>query len=195
MKIETKNIEQLFLNARSIAKFKNEIIKEEVIQELIKLTLLGPTAFNAQPARFTFVKTKEAKEKLKKHLMEGNIEKTMNAPLTVIISTDYNFYKDFHKTFPVADISGLFEGNDELIKNTAYRNATLQGGYFIIAARALGLATGPMSGFNNESLDKDFFDNTNIKSNFLINLGYEEKDENLYDRLKRYNFEEVAKII
>lgn len=195
MKIEEKNIEQLFINARSVAKFLDKEISKETLEELIKITLLGPTAFNAQPARFTFVKSFEGKERLKKHLMEGNIEKTMKAPLTVIVSTDYDFYLDFHRTFPVADIKGLFEGNRDAIESTAFRNSTLQGGYFIIAARALGLSTGPMSGFNNQSLDEDFFKGTNIKSNFLINIGYEDKEEKLYERLKRYDFNDVAKII
>lgn len=195
MKIEEKTLEQLFINARSVAKFSEQSVSKETLEELIKITLLGPTAFNAQPARFTFIQSAEAKEKLKNHLMEGNIEKTMKAPLTVIVSTDYDFYLDFHRTFPVADIKGLFEGNKEAIESTAFRNATLQGGYFIIAARALGLSTGPMSGFNNKTLDEEFFKGTNIKSNFLINIGYEDKEDKLYERLKRYDFNDVATII
>lgn len=195
MKIEEKTLEQLFINARSVAKFSEQSVSKETLEELIKITLLGPTAFNAQPARFTFIQSSEAKEKLRNHLMEGNIEKTMKAPLTVIVSTDYDFYLDFHRTFPVADIKGLFEGNKEAIESTAFRNATLQGGYFIIAARALGLSTGPMSGFNNKTLDEEFFKGKNIKSNFLINLGYEDKEDKLYERLKRYDFDDVATII
>jgi 3-hydroxypropanoate dehydrogenase len=191
MKEEILNM--LFREARSFNKFEERDVSDELLKEVYDLAKYGPTAYNAQPARYIFIKSKEAKERLRPHLMEGNVDKTMKAPVNVIVATDYDFFKIFDKTFPIADIKGMFENNKSLVDDTGFRNGTLSGAYLIMAARSLGLDVGPMSGFFNESLDKEFFNNTNIKSNFLINLGYGIKED--YTRLPRLDFNLAAKII
>ncbi len=191
MKEEILNM--LFREARSFNKFEERDVSDELLKEVYDLAKYGPTAYNAQPARYIFIKSKEAKERLRPHLMEGNVDKTMKAPVNVILATDYDFFKIFDKTFPIADIKGMFENNKSLVDDTGFRNGTLSGAYLIMAARSLGLDVGPMSGFFNESLDKEFFNNTNIKSNFLINLGYGIKED--YTRLPRLDFNLAAKII
>ncbi len=191
MKEEMLNM--LFKEARSFNKFEEREVSDKLLKSVYDLAKYGSTAYNAQPARYVFIKSKEAKERLRPHLMDGNVDKTMKAPVNVIIATDYDFFKIFDKTFPIADIKGMFENNQNLINDTGFRNGTLSGAYLIMAARSLGLDVGPMSGFFNESLDKEFFNNTNIKSNFLINLGYGIKEE--YKRLPRLDFNLAAKII
>ncbi len=191
MKEEILN--KLFKEARSFNKFEEKEVSEEILMAVYDLAKYGPTAYNSQPARYLFIKSKEAKERLSPHLMEGNVDKTMKAPVNVIVATDYDFFKIFDKTFPIADIKGMFESNKNLVDETGFRNGTLSGAYLMIAARTLGLDVGPMSGFFNESLDKEFFAGTNIKSNFLINLGYGIKEE--YQRLPRLDFNLAAKII
>lgn len=193
-KLQNEALKQLFLESRTINTFQNKEVSENLLKELYQLVSMGPTAFNAQPARYIFIKSKEAKERLKPFLMAGNVEKTMQAPITVIVATDYNFYELLNKTFPIADIKPMFVGNEKLINDTALRNATLSGGYLITAARSLGLDVGAMSGFNNELVDNEFFKGTNIKSNFLINLGYGEYND-IKERLPRLSFEEASQII
>lgn len=187
-------LNRLFRESRTVNYFSDKEVSDNLIKELYDLTKMAPTAFNAQPARFVFLKSKEAKAKLKPFLSEGNIEKTMAAPVTVIVATDYDFYKLLHKTFPVADVRGYFEGNQSMIDTTAFRNGTLSGGYLTIAARLLGLDVGPMSGFDNAGVDAAFFEGTNVKSNFLINLGYG-LENGSHPRLDRLTFEDAAKII
>ena len=187
-------LNRLFRESRTVNYFSEKEVTDTLIRELYDLTKMAPTAFNAQPARFLFLKSKEAKAKLKPFLSEGNIEKTMAAPVTVIVATDYDFHKLLHKTFPVADVRGYFEGNQPMIDSTAFRNGTLSGGYLTIAARSLGLDVGPMSGFDNAGVDYVFFEGTNIRSNFLMNLGYGVA-EGTHPRLDRLTFDEVAKII
>lgn len=194
MSISNETLDKLFRESRSVSNFIDKEVPDSVLKEIYDLTKMGPTAYNAQPARFVFIKSKEAKEKLRPHLMEGNIDKTMKAPVNVIIATDYSFYEMFKTTFPIADVKGIFVDNKELIKDTGFRNSTLSGAYLLIAARSLGLDVGPMSGFLNESLDNDFFNGTNIKSNFLVNLGYGINDEK-YQRLPRLDFNETSKIL
>ncbi len=193
-KLNSEDLERLFLNSRTVNRFENKEVTDDLIKELYNLTKMGPTAFNAQPARYIFIKSTEGKERLRPYLMEGNIEKTMNAPLTVIIASDYKFYELLNKTFPVAEIKGYFVGNEEMINTTAFRNSSLSAGYFTIAARSLGLDVGPMSGFDNKGLDKEFFSGTDIKSNLLINIGYGISD-NKYKRLPRLDFNETSQII
>lgn len=194
MSISNKTLDKLFRESRSVSNFIDKEVPDSVLKEIYDLTKMGPTAYNAQPARFVFIKSKEAKERLRPHLMEGNIDKTMKAPVNVIIATDYSFYEMFKTTFPIADVKGIFVDSKELIKDTGFRNSSLSGGYFLLAARSLGLDVGPMSGFFNETLDNDFFANTNIKSNFLVNLGYGINEEQ-YQRLPRLDFTETSKII
>jgi 3-hydroxypropanoate dehydrogenase len=131
---------------------------------------------------------------LKPHLMEGNVDKTMAAPTTAIIATDYKFYDHLPKLFPHTDAKAWFTGNKEFADTSAFRNGSLQGGYFIMAARALGLDCGPMSGFNNAAVDAEFFAGTEIKSNFLCNLGYGDP-AGLHSRSPRFTFDEMARIV
>jgi 3-hydroxypropanoate dehydrogenase len=152
---------------------------------------LAPTS---APARFLFVKSREAKEKLKPHLSEGNRDKTMNAPAYTIVGYDLDFYKHLPKLFPHADANSWFEGNEAKIFDTAFRNGTLQGAYLIMAARALGLNCGPMSGFDSAGVDRDFFAGTNIKSNFLCSLGHGDASVP-FPRSPRFSFDEMARIL
>lgn len=191
--LENQLIEQLF-QKRSVNQFEEKEVTDETLKQLYDLVKMGPTAFNAQPARFVFIKSLEAKERLKPFLMAGNVEKTMKSPITVIVATDYKFHDLLHKTFPVADVKGMFDNNIQLTETTAFRNSTLSAGYLIMAARALGLDVGAMSGFDNTALDNDFFPNSSIKSNFLINLGYGINEET-YQRLPRLDFHEVSQIL
>lgn len=193
-KINEQLLEELIYNKRSVGSFTEEEITDEVIKKLYELTSVGATAFNAQPARYVFIKSQEAKERIKPFLMAGNVDKVMKAPLTVIVATDYSFYELLHKTFPIADIKGLFTNNKEMSDTTAFRNTTLSGGYMISNAHILGLDTGAMSGFDNIALDNEFFKGTNIKSNFIINIGYGVYD-NLPPRLARLSFDEVSSIL
>jgi len=160
----------------------------------VDLVKLGPTSANCSPARFLFVKSRAAKERLKPHLSEGNRDKTMKAPVCTIIGYDLDFYRHLPKLFPHADAKSWFEGNAKKIQETAFRNGTLQGAHLIVAARALGLDTGPMSGFDNDAVDREFFAGTNIKSNFLCSLGYGDASV-LFPRSPRFAFDEMARIV
>lgn len=165
-----------------------------MLRQLTELVLLGPTSANSSPGRFVYVKTPEGKEKLRPALSPGNLEKTMAAPVTVIVGMDMAFYEHLPKLFPHADARSWFAGNDKAIADTAFRNSTLQGGYLILAARALGLDTGAMSGFDAAKVDQAFFSGTTVKSNFLINLGYGDPSK-LFPRSPRFAFDEAARIV
>ncbi|OWY39564.1 malonic semialdehyde reductase [Xenophilus sp. AP218F] len=187
-------MEQLFLNARTHSHWQNRPVADETLRQLFDLLKQCPTSANCSPARFVFVKSAEAKAKLKPCLMEGNVEKTLAAPVCVIVAQDMRFHEHLPKLFPHADAKSWFEGNDAAIAATAARNSSLQGAYLILAARALGLDCGPMSGFDNAALDQAFFPDGRFKSNFLINLGYGEADK-LYPRSPRFDFEEACRIL
>jgi 3-hydroxypropanoate dehydrogenase len=152
---------------RTHNKWFDRDILDATLHELVNLLRLGPTSANSSPARFLFVKSREAKERLKPHLSEGNMAKTMAAPVCTIIGYDLDFYEHLPKLFPHTNAKSWYEGNDEKIFETAFRNGTLQGAYLIMAARALGLDCGPMSGFDNAGVDRAFFAGTNVKSSFL----------------------------
>jgi 3-hydroxypropanoate dehydrogenase len=194
MTLSDDALDQLFRKARTHNGWLPKPVDDDLLRRLIELTLLGPTSANSSPARFVLVKTAEGKEKLRPALSAGNLEKTIAAPVTVIVGTDMAFYEHLPKLFPHVDARSWFVGNDALISSTAFRNATLQGGYLIMAARALGLDTGPMSGFDPQKVDEAFFAGTTVKSNFLINLGYGDPSK-LFDRSPRFTFDEVAKIV
>lgn len=185
--------DQLFREARTFNEFHDRPIDDATLHQLYDLMKWGPTSANSSPARFVFVRSDEAKQKLKPALAEGNRDKTMKAPVTVIVAHDMAFYDQLPKLFPHTDARSWFAGNDEAIKTTAFRNGTLQGGYLILAARALGLDCGPMSGFDNAKLDEAFFAGTTIKSNFLINLGYGDPAK-LHPRNVRLDFAEACRI-
>ena len=191
-RIDDAALRQIFLDARTHNKWRSKDVPDSLLKELVDIMKMGPTSANCSPAHIIFVKSK-AKERLKPHLEEGNKEKTMQAPVCAIIGYDLKFYEHLPKLFPHADAKSWFEGKPDFIKTTAFRNGTLQGAYLIIAARALGLDCGPMSGFSNEAVDKEFFAGTDIKSNFLCNVGYGDP-AGLMSRSPRFAFDEMAKI-
>lgn len=192
-KLPAACLDQLFRNARTHNSLIGEV-PDALLHELVDLLKLGPTSANCSPARLLFVKSREAKERLKPHLSEGNRDKTMKAPVCTIIGYDLDFYLYLPNLFPHTNARSWFEGDEPKIFDTAFRNGTLQGAYLIMAARALGLDTGPMSGFDNAGVDREFLAGTNIKSNFLCNLGHGD-GEKLFARSPRFSFDEMAKII
>jgi 3-hydroxypropanoate dehydrogenase len=184
----------LFRDARTHNGWLDKPVTSEQLHALYDLVKMGPTSANSSPARFVFVSTPEGKAKLAPALSAGNLEKTMKAPVTVIVAMDMTFYEQLPKLFPHADARVWFVGNEELIRSTALRNASLQGAYLILAARALGLDTGAMSGFDAKKVDEAFFAGTSFKSNFLVNLGYGDPSK-LFARSPRLTFEEAAQIV
>jgi 3-hydroxypropanoate dehydrogenase len=193
-KLAEAALDQLFRTARTYNAFLPKEVSDEQLHALYELAKFGPTSANSSPARLVFVKSAAAKEKLKPFLSEGNRAKTMAAPVTVIVANDHAFYEQLPKLFPHADARSWFAGNQPLIDTTAFRNATLQGAYVIMAARALGLDCGPMSGFDNAGVDQAFFTGTTVKSNFLINLGYGDSSRDLFPRSPRLAFDEACRI-
>lgn len=193
MALDPNTLNLLFNDARTHNKFHPHPVEDELLQKVYDLAKMGPTAANTCPMRVLFVKSPEAKEKLKPALDKGNVEKTMAAPVTAIIAQDLEFYEKLPILFPHVDAKAWYVGKEAYIKETAFRGSTLQGAYFIIAARAMGLDCGPMSGFNNAKLDETFFAGTSWKSNFLINLGYGDASV-LHPRNPRPNFAEACKI-
>jgi 3-hydroxypropanoate dehydrogenase len=187
-------LDQLFRDARTHNAWTERDIPDALLHELVDLTELGPTSAISSPARFLFVKSREAKQRLEPHLSEGNRDKTMAAPVCAIIGYDLDFYEHLPKLFPHTDARSWFAGKDAKILDTAFRNGTLQGAYLIIAARALGLDCGPMSGFDQKGVDREFFAGTKIKSNFLCNLGYGDGAA-LFPRSPRFAFDETARIL
>jgi 3-hydroxypropanoate dehydrogenase len=191
--IDDAALRQIFLDARTHNKWQRKDVPDSLLRKIVDVLKMGPTSANCSPARILFLKS-NAKERLKPYLDETNKEKTMQAPVCAIIGYDLKFYEHLPKLFPHVDAKSWFEGKPEFIKTTAFRNGTLQGAYLIIAARALGLDCGPMSGFSNESVDKEFFAGTDIKSNFLCNIGYGDP-AGLMPRSPRFSFDEMAKIL
>ena len=184
---------QLFLQARSHNAWQAKDVSDTLLFRLIDLVKMGPTSANCSPARFVFVKSDAAKARLQPHLSDGNREKTMAAPVCVIIGQDLAFYEHLPKLFPHTDARSWFVGNEQKIRETAFRNATLQGGYLIMAARALGLDCGPMSGFDAAAVTETFFAGTKVEANFLCNLGYGDPS-GIFDRSPRFSFEDIAEI-
>jgi 3-hydroxypropanoate dehydrogenase len=169
-------------------------VAEATLHQLYDLVKMAPTSVNCSPLRVVFVQSAAAKEKLKACLDAGNIDKTMSAPVTAILARDMAFYDQLPKLFPHADARSWFAGKPAAITATATRNATLQGGYFILAARALGLDCGPMSGFNNAKVDQEFLAGTGFESDFLCNLGYGDV-QGMYPRSPRFDFAEACTIV
>jgi len=192
--ISQQALETLFLEARTHNAWKPGPVPEDLLARAWGLARMGPTSANCSPARIVFVTSSEAKERLKPHLMEGNVEKTMAAPVTAILGHDMEFYERLPELFPHADARAWFVGNEALIEATAFRNGTLQGAYFMMAARALGLDCGPMSGFDNAAVDKEFFAGTMVKSNFLCSLGTGDP-AGLFPRSPRMDFADACKIV
>lgn len=193
-KLAEAALDQLFRTARTYNAFLPKEVADEQLHALYELAKFGPTSANSSPMRLVFVKSAAAKEKLKPFLSEGNRAKTMAAPVTAIVANDHAFYEKLPQLFPHADARSWFVGNQTLIDTTAFRNATLQGAYVIMAARALGLDCGPMSGFDNAGVDQAFFAGTTVKSNFLINIGYGDSSRDLFPRSPRLAFEEACRV-
>ena len=185
-------LEQAFLTARTFSKFTQQEVSDDTLAQLYDLAKWGPTSMNCQPARLVFVRTAEAKAKLKPCLAPGNADKTIAAPVTVIVAQDSRFYEHLPTQFPAnPNAQAMFAGNAALSDGTAFRNSSLQGAYLIMAARMLGLDCGPMSGFNAAALDAAFFPEGRYKSNFLINLGYGDAS-GLFPRGPRLALDEVC---
>jgi 3-hydroxypropanoate dehydrogenase len=194
MPISQEALEQLFTQARTHSDWLDQPVPDGVLHHIYDLMKYGPTSANTCPARIVFVKSKEAKEKLLPCLAPPNVDKTKTAPATAIIAMDMAFYEHLPKLFPHTNAKSWFAGNPAFIESTAFRNSSLQGGYFILAARAAGLDCGPMSGFDNAKVDAAFFAGTTWKSNFLCNLGYGDASK-VHPRNPRLSFDEAARII
>jgi 3-hydroxypropanoate dehydrogenase len=193
-KLDGPSLKLLFEGARTHNVWQERTVSDPILESLFDLMKMAPTSMNISPARLIFIKTKAGKERLKPALLAGNLEKTMTAPICAIIGHDLECWQQLPKLFPFKDMTGLFRDNPDFAQSTAFRNGSMQGAYFIMAARALGLDCGPMSGFNNELVDKEFFANTKIKANFLCNLGYGVL-EKLSDRAPRFSFDDVCQIV
>lgn len=191
--VDMQCLDQLFFDARTHNEWQDRPVSDELLRELYNVLRWAPTSANCSPARIVFVKTPEAKARLLPALIEGNVEKTRNAPVTAIIGHDLEFHEHLPRLFPHTDARSWFVGNQPLIEATAFRNGTLQGAYLILAARALGLDCGPMSGFDPEQVNAAFFAGTNTRVNFLCNLGYG-RPEALFPRGPRFDFEDVCRI-
>jgi 3-hydroxypropanoate dehydrogenase len=186
-------LDQLFREARTYNDYLNKPVSDAQLNDIWELMKFGPTSANCLPARLIWCTSSEAKEKLAALAMPANATKILNAPVTVIIGMDMEFYEQLPELFPHADARSWFVGNDAMIQSTAFRNSSLQGAYFITAARALGLDTGPMSGFNNDAVDAAFFAGTKVKSNFISTLGYGDP-ASIFERSPRPAFDRFNRI-
>jgi len=192
---DLNKIKDLFIAGRTHNDWIEKDVPDSLLHELYNLMKWGPTSANCSPARITFIKSQEAKNRLVKYLIESNIEKTISAPVTAIIAYDTKFYEFIPKLFPHnPEAKEWFSGSEEFAEVTAFRNSSLQGAYFILAARTLGLDCGPMSGFDNVGIDNEFFSESDFKSNFICNIGYGDHNK-LFDRSPRFDFDEVCKIL
>ena len=185
--------EKLFTDARTQNGFTAEGVLPAKLQELQHLMKWGPTSANCSPARIVFVTSPEAKARLVDCMSPGNVEKTKQAPVVAIIGTDMAFYEKLPFLFPHADAKSWFVGKKEFADTTAFRNSSIQGGYFILAARAVGLDCGPMSGFDNAKVDAAFWAGTTVETNFIVSLG-EGDPSKLFPRSPRLSFEEACSI-
>jgi 3-hydroxypropanoate dehydrogenase len=192
--LDDDGIDLILRSARSHYAWQDRSVSREVLETIYEITATGPTSMNTCPARFFFVETMEAKRRLAKSLKDKNIDKMMSAPATVIIAHDVEFWKELPYLFPHEDRRPHFQGKPEHSEVTAFRNGTLQGAYFMIAARALGLDVGAMSGFSNQIVDEEFFTGTTLKSNFLCNLGYAD-EKALFQKLPRLPFDTACKFL
>jgi 3-hydroxypropanoate dehydrogenase len=187
-------LEQLFLAARTHNGWNDAPVDDATLQAIYELAKMGPTSANCSPGRFVFVRSAAAKEKLRPAISSGNLAKTMAAPVTVIVAYDTRFYDKLPVLFPHTDARPWFTSSPEMIEESAFRNGTLQGAYLIMAARALGLDTGPISGFKRELVDAAFFQGTSLKSNFIVNLGHGDSSK-VFKRLPRLTFQECCSLV
>lgn len=192
--VNDEALDLIFREARTRNGWQERKVSRPLLQAVYDLMKWGPTSANCSPARFVLVESHAAKQRLKPYLSGNNAAKTMQAPVCVIIAHDMEFYEKLPELFPHTDARSWFVGNEKLIAETAFRNGSLQGAYFMLAARALGLDCGPMSGFDNEGVDREFLAGTKWKSNFLCCIGYG-TDENLFPRSPRLSFDEACRIV
>ncbi|WP_434301545.1 malonic semialdehyde reductase [Corallococcus exiguus] len=192
--LDTDSLEQLFTEARTHSGWQDRPVTDETLRRIYELARMAPTAVNSQPVRLVFVRSREAKERLKPALSPGNVDKTMQAPVTVIVAYDTAFHEQMPKLFPARDMKSVFAAMpQEAREQAAFMNGTLQGGYVILAARALGLDCGPMGGFDKAKVDEAFLQGTGWKSNILINLGYGDPAK-LFPRNPRLSFEDACRM-
>lgn len=190
----TPLLEQMFTFGRTHSHWQDRPVDPALLRQAWDMAVLGPSSANCQPMRVAFVATPAAKEKLRAALAPGNVDKTMAAPITAIIAQDINFYEKLPKLYPQTDARAWFAGNEALVVATAFRNSSLQAGYFILALRALGLDCGPMSGFDAAAVDAAFFAGSGWQANFLVNIGYGDATK-LHPRNPRLSFEEGCSVL
>jgi len=193
-RLDDDGIDLILRNARSHYAWQDRMVPRELLETIYDITASGPTSMNSCPARFFFVETAEAKKRLAKSLKDKNIDKMMSAPVTVIIAHDLEFWKQLPYLFPHEDRRPHFMDKPDHAETTAFRNGTLQGAYFMIAARAVGLDVGAMSGFSNRIVDEEFFAGSMLKSNFLCNLGYADETA-LFQKLPRLPFDTACRFV
>ena len=193
-KIDQAPLAQLFTEARTHNVFLDTPVPEALLQEAVDIAKIGPTSANQSPMRILFLRSKEAKERLRPTLMEGNLAKTMSAPVVALTAYDVKFFEHAPYLMPHFDVRPWFEGNEAFAAKSAFQNGTLQVAYLILALRAVGLDTGPMTGFDTEKADAEFFPDGRFKSNVLINIGFGDHTK-LFPRSPRFNFDQIAKII
>ncbi|WP_116083367.1 malonic semialdehyde reductase [Tropicimonas sp. IMCC34011] len=191
---DADTLSRLFLEARSHNGWQDRKVPDDTLRTLWDTLKMGPTSANCSPGRFVFIRSEEGKERLRPALSGGNLDKTMAAPVCVIIAHDPKSYEHLPDLFPHADARSWFTGSDDLARETAFRNGTLMGAYLMIAARALGLDVGPMSGFDKTKVEEIFLAETGWKANFLCNLGYGDASK-LYDRLPRLGFDTACRLV
>jgi len=188
-------LEQMFLNARSANGFINKPVPLELLKQIYDIAKIGPTSMNTQPARYVFLTTAQAKQRLIPCMSPGNVDKTQSAPVTVLIANDSQFYEHLPTTFPnKPDAKEMFAGNPGLSAATASRNATLSSAYFLIVARAFGLDCGPMSGFDAAKVNAEFFPDGRLSINWILNLGYGDNSK-LFGRNPRLSFEQACSVL
>lgn len=192
--LSDETIAQLFTQARTHNGWLPIDVPDALLREAVEIARWGPTSANCSPLRIVFVRSPEAKARLAPAMSPGNLDKTLAAPATAILGYDLDFCDRLPHLYPAADARSWFAGNDALIEETAFRNATLQAAYFLLALRGLGLDVGPMSGFDKEKVEAAFFAGTRVKANFLINIGFGDPAK-LYPRSPRLAFDEMAKIL
>ena len=192
--LDRASLDQLFREARTNNGWLDRPVSDEQLRGIYELMKWGPTSANSSPARLVFLRSREAKQRLVPALAPGNVDQTLQAPVAAIVAQDIEFYERLPELFPHGDARSWFVGNQPLIETTAFRNSSLQGAYLILAARALGLDAEPMSGFDNETVDREFFPDRRVKSNFLVNIGYGDPSK-LPPRGPRLAFEEAVQIL
>jgi 3-hydroxypropanoate dehydrogenase len=193
-KISEDALDQIFREARTHRAWSPQPVPIELLRQVYDIARFGPTSADSSPARFVFLTTPQVKERLRPALSPGNVEKTMTAPVTVIVAWDTEFYEKLPQLFPARDMRSMFVGNAGLIQETAFRNGTLQGAYLMVVARAFGLDCGPMSGFDQAKVNAEFFPDGKWKANFLCNLGYGDSRK-LHPRNPRLSFDEACRVL